>query len=312
MRTRARVISLLFLLFAWNGVRPERAGADVAVIMSANVDAYREALDGFKATAHQKIATVHDMEGDLSRGQKILSEIQTKVKPDLILALGHLALQLCASQPTNVPVVYAMVLNPTNIVGGATKYITGASMNVPVDKSIRLFKELGTTVRRVGVVYSQAQTGYLVRAAAAVASAEGLVLKAKDIKTPKEAIAAVDALLQDGIDALWILPDDTVLVSAQVVDYMLLVSFRNRIPLLGLSDRQFQKGTLLSLSFKSSEDIGRQAGELAASILAGKAPDQIPYTQARETKLSVNLITAQKLNVVIPQALLSRADAVIK
>ncbi|MEE9124392.1 MAG: hypothetical protein V3U14_07845, partial [candidate division NC10 bacterium] len=86
------------------------ASKNVAVIMSADVDAYREALRGFKGKLDfPAIVAEYNMEGYFERGRKILTEIQTKVKPDLIFAVGTLALQVVAGQVTDVPVIYAMV-----------------------------------------------------------------------------------------------------------------------------------------------------------------------------------------------------------
>jgi len=307
---RHLLIPLLFLAFvAW----PTGAVAskNVAVIMSADVDPYREALRGFKGKLEfTAIIAEYNMEGFFERGQKILTEIQTKVKPDLIFAIGTLALQVVAGQVTDVPVVYAMVLNPPNIVGAGAKNITGASINMPVKQPIRLFKQLGPQIRRVGVIFNRANTGYLVRQADAVARAQGLQLIAKEIRSPREAIQALDSLQEEGIDVLWILPDQTVL-APEVVQRLLLFSYRRKVPLLGLSKRQAEMGALFSLSFASSEDIGRQAGELANRIVGGKTVAEIPYTTARRVHLTANLKAAQKLGIEIPKSILARADTII-
>jgi len=117
--------------------------------------------------------------------------------------------------------------------------------------------------------------------------------------------------MQDSIDALWIVPDETTLSQA-VVQQMLLFSYRKRIPLLGLSDRHAQMGAVFALSFASGEDIGRQAAELAQSVLAGGKATGVPYTNARKVSLSVNLKAAQKLGLEIPPAILGRATNVIQ
>ena len=287
------------------------AAKNVAVIMSADVDAYREALRGFKGKLDfPAIIAEYNMEGYFDRGQKILNEIRTKVKPNLVLAIGTLALQVVASEVTNIPVVYAMVLNPPSIVGAGMKNVTGASINVPVEQPIRLFKQLGSQIRRVGVVFNQANTGYLVKQAHSVARAEGLQLIAKAIGSPKEAIQALDSLQEEGVDVLWILPDETIL-APEVIQRMLLLSYRKKVPLLGLSKRQAEMGALLSLSFASSEDIGRQAGELANSIMGGKTVAEVPYTTARRVTLTANLKAAQKLGKEIPKSILATADTVI-
>jgi putative ABC transport system substrate-binding protein len=209
-----------------------------------------------------------------------------------------------------VPVVYAMVLNPTSIVGTDGKNVTGASMNVPVEQPIRLLKQLGSQIKRIGVIYNRARTGSLVRRAQVVARDEGLELVTREISSAKDVVAALESF-QDGIDALWIVPDETVLSQA-VVQQLLLFSYRRKVPVLGLSDRHAQMGALFALSFASGEDIGRQAGELAQAILGGRAAADVPFTNARKLHLTVNLKAAQKLGLEIPPAILSRATSVIQ
>ena len=299
------------LLPALLGSATAAGAADVAVVMSADVDAYTEALKGFKASLRHKVVAEYDMEGDLDRGRKQVAEIGAKVKPDLILAVGIWALQALSKDASTVPVVYAMVLNPPSVIGSGAKNITGASMNVPVEQTLRMVKQLGPQIRRVGVMFDRAKTGYLVARAEAVARDEGLQLVAREIRSAKEAISALDTLGEQGVDALWVLPDETNLAPA-VLQQMLLFSYRRKVPLIGLSESQAQMGALLSLSFASSEDIGRQAGELANSILAGRAPAEIPYTTARRVRLTVNLKAAQKLGLEIPKSILAAANSVIQ
>jgi len=239
-----------------------------------------------------------------------MAEIRSKVKPDLIVAIGIWALQVAALESTDVPVVYAMVLNPPSVVPGRGKNITGASMNVPVDQSIRLFKQLSPIIRRIGVIYNPGKTGYLVQRAQVAARDQGLQLITREVLSSKEAVSALESI-QESIDALWILPDETTL-APPVVQQMLLLSYRRKLPLLGLSENQVEMGALLSLSFASGEDIGRQAGEMSRAILMGKAASDIPYTTARQLKLAVNLKAAQKLGLEIPRTILDRADRVIQ
>jgi putative ABC transport system substrate-binding protein len=304
-----RRVFVLLIVWSAAGMTVPAFGANVAVIMSSKVDDYRDALRGFKDVARHRIVAEYDMGGDPEKGPSIVAEIETKIKPDLIFAVGGWALQAVLSQPTEIPVVYAMVLNPPSVVGDG-RNITGASMNVQVEEAIRLFKQLGPNIKRVGVVFSRARTGYLVKRAENLARQEGLQLVSREVTSPKEIKAALESL-QDGIDALWILPDETTLAQP-VVQQMLLLSYRKKIPVLGLSERHAQMGALFSLSFASSEDIGRQAGELAQSVLAGTRAAEIPYTTPRKLNLTVNLKTAGKLGIEVPQTILGRAATVIQ
>jgi putative ABC transport system substrate-binding protein len=286
--------------------------ADIAILMSADVDAYRQAIKGFKGNLRQhKVVGEFNIEGDVGKGAKMMGEIRTKVKPDLVFAVGIWALQAAIESPAGLPVVYAMVLNPPSILPPGAKNVTGASMNVPVDQTLRVVKQLGPQVRRIGVVYDPAKTGYLVKLAEAAARSQGLEIVAREAPSAKDAIAALESLQAAGIDVLWVVPDESNLVE-KVIDQMLLISYRQRIPLVGLSEKHAQKGALLSLSFASSEDIGKQAADLANAILAGKPPAELPATTARQIDLTVNLKAAQKLGMTIPQGLLTMATNVIR
>src|SRR6266542_4394013 len=124
------------LLPALLGSATAAGAADVAVVMSADVDAYTEALKGFKASLRHKVVAEYDMEGDLDRGRKQVAEIGAKVKPDLILAVGIWALQALSKEASTVPVVYAMVLNPPSVIFFCTETATGAIMTLPLHDAL--------------------------------------------------------------------------------------------------------------------------------------------------------------------------------
>ncbi|MBI3780311.1 MAG: ABC transporter substrate-binding protein [candidate division NC10 bacterium] len=284
--------------------------ARIVALKSADVDVYNEVLEGFKSVSQRSIISEYDMEGDLQRGKQFLARLKSGPKPDLILAIGIWALQVVVEEIRDIPVVFAMVLNPTTVIGQEAHNITGASMNAPIDQQIALLKKISPHVRRIGVIYDPSKTGFLVRQAERIARDQGVRLVTKAITSSKDSLAALDGM-QGEIDALWILPDLTVL-APESVQYMLLFSFRNKIPLLGLSENQARMGALLGLSFESGRDIGIQAGELANEILAGRSVEDIPFTTARKVRLTVNLKTAAKLGLQIPKEILDRAAAVIR
>ena len=84
-------------------------------------------------------------------------------------------------------------------------------------------------------------------------------------------------------DVLLAIPDQTV-YSGKTAKEVLLFSYRNRIPFIGLSASWVKAGALYALGI-DYRDLGRQAAELANNILtwksAGKTsvyPEKIIYT----------------------------------
>jgi len=304
------VLLLLLALCFVPGLAGPVHGGDVAVIKSSGADVYEESLEGFRQTIRHRIVAEYDIRGEFERGRKALAKLQSTVNPNLIFTMGPPALQVAAGKTNSLPVVYAMVFNPSSIIGAGRKNITGVSMNVSVKETVEIFSELSPNVRRVGVVFNPARTGYLVLQATLAARKQGILLISRGIQSTRTAIQAVRSL-QDKIDALWVLPDETVLAD-EVLQYMLLFSYQNKIPVLGLSERHTQMGALLSLSYGSSKDMGRQAGEIANRIFRGSKPESIPYTTPRQVKLTANLRAARKLTVEIPDSILEKADNAVK
>ena len=290
------------ILFLWGTMTDAARAADVVVLLSAKANAYQQAVEGFREVAESKglrIVKIYDMKGDFKIGRKILKKIKSKVKPDMIYTVGVWALQLVAEEKIDIPVVYAMVLNPPSVLGTGATNITGASMNVPVGPTLGFLKQLSPEIRRVGTVFNPAVTGYLIEEAHGIAQELGLELVAKQIRSSKEAIIAVKSLQEEGVDALWIVPDKTVL-DPKVVQQMLLLSFRKKIPLIGLSERHAKTGALLAVSFASGKDIGRQAAGLAYRVLQETPAAEIPYTTARRVNLFMNQTAAKKMDIEIP------------
>ncbi len=311
-RPMARLIAvLLWAAFTLGGAMSGPAQAEsVVVLLSANAEEYQKAVKGFVQATDCRILATYDMRGDLGRGREHLQQIETKDKPDLIFAVGIFALQAVAKEQPKTPVVFSMVLNPPSVLKGNAS-ITGASMNVPVEQTFAMFKQLNPSTKRIGTVYNEQNTGFLIEEAKAAAKKLDLELIVKSVESEREAIRAIDELAKEKVEVYWGVPDRLTLGPA-FLEQLLLYSFRNRVPLMGVSKRHADMGALLSLASDSSEDIGRQAGELAKAMWAGKSATELPFTSARKLEMIVNLRTARKLGIEIPEDLLKQAGSVIR
>ncbi len=279
----------------------------IAVVNSKDIKSYRNALSGFKEICIDSRYSHYYLEGKGKEG--IVFALQEE-KPDLIVAIGSSALEALKGKIKDIPIVFCMVLNPGVLFEeGHIENIFGVSMNVSPASQIITLKEIFPRVKRIGVVYNPAQTEYLISEAREVCNQEGLELICSMVYSQGETINAIKNL-ENKIDALWIVPDTTVVMPFSV-KYMLLFSFRNKIPLFGLSDTYVKRGVLLAVSFDTT-DMGRQAGELALQILKKENNENHSLIFARALKLFLNLKTAKIMGFNIPEEMKERVDKIYR
>jgi hypothetical protein len=106
-------------------------------------------------------------------------------------------------------------------------------------------------------------------------------------------------------------PDETFLAD-EILQRVFLFSFEKKIPVLGLSERHTQMGALLSLSYGSAKDMGRQAGEVANRLMGEANKTPTAHVALRQVKLTLNLKTARKLGVEVPDGIIRQADNAVK
>lgn len=280
---------------------PPAATADLLVVQSLLVKPYDEALQGFrsvcKGRAH-KLVSLGLAEAEIVRRVE-------KEKPELILAIGMDAL-VKVKGIRDVPIVYLMVLNPQSLIHDSGN-ITGVSLSIQPEKQLATLRKVLPHARKLGLLFDPGKSGAFVSKARRAATTMGIELVAEEVHSPREAAAAIDAMTGK-VHALWLLPDTTV-VNPGTIDLLLLSTIENRIPVLTFSDKYAEKGALLSLEVDATE-AGRQAGEMANSILAGGDVKSIDKADARGGILTVNLIVAKKLGITIDRALLKHARTI--
>ena len=85
----------------------------------------------------------------------------------------------------------------------------------------------------------------------------------------------------------------------------------NRLPVMGFFREFVDAGALLSYSSNRTERFQRLAWYVDR-ILKGTKPADLPVEQPTKFELVVTYKTAKALGITIPQAMLLRADEVIK
>jgi len=295
------------LIVLLGAVRAMAAGeARIAVFVSYDAPPMEEALAGFKESlARQGITAVYELyplqeaSGQNRRRPAAVREDRTR----LILALGSLALETAGREAAGIPVVAGMVLREADIRGG--RGVTGVFLEFPLETQLAWLRHLMPDARRIGVVFNPAENRDTIEAADRIASRMGLELLAREVATPLELPGALESLANRADVLLGI--SDNVVVTPQTARSLLLFSFRNRIPFIGLSTAWVKAGAFYALD-RDYRDIGRQCAELAAKVLAGADPASLAPVPPRRVTYSLNLKTAEQMKMQIPSSLSKAAE----
>ena len=195
----------------------------------------------------------------------------------------------------DVPVLYLMVVNPRQMVH-AHRNTTGVTMVAPPERYLDLLTRMSPKPKVIGLMYDPAKSAHLVKKAQQTARELGLVVLAKEVHSRREVPAAFNDM-KPMIDALWIIPDTTV-VTPETVELFLLISPERNIPIMAFAAKHVEMGALAALEIDSF-DQGKQAGEMAAEILAGRPVTELPEVEPRMTTLKLNRNVAKKLGITI-------------
>lgn len=269
----------------------------------AVLHAFQEYLTGQGGTMDMDICNLDGK--DVAPPQ--LLEAAARQQGGLILSLGSMATRMAVREVRSLPIVAGLILNDEDIKGKPNA--VGVVLDFPLEVQFQWIKKILPECKNIGVLYNPARNSEKIASAVKTASSMGLTLHAQAVQTPSELPSSLE-YLASRVDALWGVPDETVFVP-HTAKSILLMSFRNRIPLIGLSNEWVKAGALYSLEW-NYRDLGTQCGELALKLLRGAKANAIPPTFPRKVEYSLNLKTAAHMKITIPESLLQGAQQVYK
>jgi putative ABC transport system substrate-binding protein len=284
------------------------------MLKSSSIPPFQKASDtivaALRADPLQPEIITFDLQGDIAAGSAALKTFHA-AGVHLVVAIGSLATSVAVEDPTPLPVVFAMVLYPeaSGFFAKPGSEVTGASLDIPPEVTLRHLKRLLPTARRIGVLYNPRETGRAVDAARSAAAAAGLEIVTAAVDDPAGALNGLKELIGK-IDALMAVAD-THVFGPQTTPALMLSALQNHLPVFGLSGAQVRGGALAALSADPAEN-GGQAAVLALRVLRGEKPRAIPMTHPARLGLVLNAQVARRLDIVLPTAVEAEAAEVIR
>jgi len=257
---------------------------------------------------------LRNAEGDMSIAASIAESFVSE-KVDLIFSIATPTTQACvaAVEGTDIPVVFAAVTDP--VAAGLVESwekpggnVTGASDWADVGLQVKLGMDI-YPAKKLGVVYNAGEVNSVVQIdeLKKVAASLGIeeIVEATAASTA-DVLAAATSLVGRGVDAIWEPSDNTV---AAAIDAVVKVCEENKIPLFA-SDIDMAKGGAISGLGLDYYVNGTEAGKLAARVLGGEDPANIPIGMTPMTIIYLSPAAAERMGVTIPQEVLDTATEI--
>ena len=253
--------------------------------------------------------------GDLATTRKNAAEL-VALAPEVIVATGSTPVALLLEATRTVPIVFATVVDPMGAGfieklsrpgGNATGFMMfDYSLS---GKWLELLKQVVPSVTQAAVLRDSAAAGVGQFAVIqAVAPSLGLEVSTINAGDPREVNRAITAFAREPNGGLVVTAGPPTVVHR---DLIVTLAARHKLPAVYF-DRAFVAGGGL-MSYGA--DLVAQFGQTARyvdRILRGEKPANLPVQAPNKYQLVINLKTAKELGLVIPPAVLARADEVIE
>lgn len=257
--------------------------------------------------------------GDVSRYEPVIAGLLAQ-KPDVLYAyFGSMA--LTAKKLTReVPIVFTIVPDPVEygLVASLARpggNVTGASTRATEldGKRFQLLREIKPDIQRVAVVINPDVPMVAKRyidSYSVIARKLEVQLLTVEARTAEEIPSAFDRMAREGAQGLLGTADSTHLfkMRAQLTSNAARVG----VPSMFVDDRYVESGGLASYGTDNVDQVGRRGATYVDKILRGAKPADVPVEEPTHFRMALNLATARKLKLTIPQSVLLRADRVIE
>jgi putative ABC transport system substrate-binding protein len=289
----------------------------VLVIGNADVPLFgAELREGMRELGHIEgqhyLIEFRSAEGQLGRLPELASEL-VRLKVDVIIAL-FTPCALAAKQATREIPIVILAGDPlgTGLVTSLARpgeNVTGLSqMGAETHgKCIELFRDMLPSAR-VALIANDADPtfakSFLQQANLAGSSAGSEIGPIVTVRHPDELEAAFGTVIKENAGAV-------VFQASLPTKRMVELSLAHRLPSATIIRAFVEIGGLMSYG-SDGPALFKRTATFVHKILRGEAPASIPIEQSVKFELALNLKTAKAIGVVVPPALLGRADQVIE
>ena len=233
-------------------------------------------------------------------------------KVDAIIAIATPSAQAAAAATRSIPIIYAAVTDPVaaklvKSMEPAGGNITGVSDRLDIAPQVDLILKIKPGAKKVGMVYSPGEVNSttVLERLKAKAAEQNIEVAAAPAQRSADVLTAARSL-GGKADVIFTSLDNNVVSS---YESMYKASMELKIPLVASDADSVTRGAVAALGMDSF-GTGQKAGKLAAAVLKGGKPGDMPSEKLDQLDLYLSKKHAAALGIALPEALLKTAKEV--
>jgi putative ABC transport system substrate-binding protein len=254
--------------------------------------------------------------GDPGRARSSATEL-IGLSPAVIIGSGTVAVAALHGATATVPIVFINVTDP--VAGGFVASLARPAGNItgftPFEydiggKWLELLKEMAPRLTQVALLgdpnnhnFRGFQTSFETAAKSFSVTPISIPVRSADDVT-----RGVQSMAEKSNGGLIVTAATfSIVYRKQIVE----LAIKYKLPAIFWNRSQVAEGGLMSLG-PDSADMHRRSASYVDRILKGEKPADLPVQEPTKVELIINAKTAKELDLIVPPALLARADEVIE
>jgi len=278
-----------------------QAKVDVVLLLSSDSEPYQDVAGGIRETLLEKYQP-HSLQ-TLMLDSLLSNEQQMPDKHTVLVTIGTRATRYALQEKIS-DTIYASFITASGLLReiatdeGFPKALKGAVvLDQPALRIVQLAKLINPKARNLGTVVNGSAPNRLDEFTRVV-KAQGLRLKAATLIEESNPITDLKRIFSNS-DVFLVIPDKS-RFNSKIAKWVLFLSYRHRVPVVGYSQKYTDAGALVSI-FSTPQQVGRDTGERLVEKLNGKNSSTgiVRLQYPRYFSLSINEKVANSLGIKI-------------
>lgn len=279
-----------------------------------NIAGFKEGLALFGYTEGKNIQYIEEKAGANKTRQSEIIQGFVDRKVDLIYSLTTPGTLIAKETTSDIPIVFSIVTFPVEAgviesIDSSGNNLVGTRNYIPVETQLEMFHEI-VNVKKIGFVHRYGEPNSAIQYHKMKSYASELDIDVVEVapKTLQDASSTISNKIDD-VDALYQACDTLIQSGAEKI--AIKIAMEHHKPTFSCNKEGVEGGALFGdvVDFKT---IGYLSGKKAALILHGAKPSEIITETQHGDFIAINLVTAQKLGIKIPEHIMVNANEVIR